>query len=331
MMSRTRRPALATSLSVAFACALGCSQSGKQGGVDAMPSPRDTGSAPVAAPATCQPSRISASQVVFLGESFVALTRAIPTLLSERARAAGTIAMTESYRDFSVAGTELATGALRAQYRRAKKAGPIKLVLINGGESDLMFGGRCAAGYDERCRAITDAAGELLAELRDDGVQDASAPTSSRHWRRSGPSSKNSARRLHSFAAAGSIRRRSGKAIRNTRPMASIPTPPAHAPSPTRSGNRCTTRASPSRGLRAGPGALSPLAPRAAKTIETQAARLVRRASLKHNGPAAYAASPSCGNLSQRDRDYPLISSSGPLALPPAPEGSLGRVDGSSP
>jgi hypothetical protein len=124
-------------------------------------------------PATCAAVDVPASEVVFIGESFVAVTHATPTMLTQRARDAGAIGAEESYRDVSVAGTELANGGIERQYERAAAAGRIGVVLISAGASDLALAGRCQTGADDRCMEVVSATRRLLDRMAQDGVHDA--------------------------------------------------------------------------------------------------------------------------------------------------------------
>jgi hypothetical protein len=121
---------------------------------------------------TCEKGKVKASEVVFIGESFIDQTDAIPRYLSELARDAGVIGASESYRSAAVSGTQLTTGAIPMQYETAKNASPVKVVLMDGGGNDLLLGNRCARGFDDSCKEIVDVVGTLFAKLKTDGVKD---------------------------------------------------------------------------------------------------------------------------------------------------------------
>lgn len=121
----------------------------------------------------CVKGAVRASEVVFIGESFIAQTGAIPRLTTELARQAGTIAMNESYRSFAVSGTQLTTGDIPNQYTRAKAAGAVKVILMDGGGNDLLFGtNRCMGSFDAGCKEVVDVVAKLFATFHADGVKD---------------------------------------------------------------------------------------------------------------------------------------------------------------
>lgn len=121
---------------------------------------------------SCQTGMVQANEVVFLGESFIAQTGAIPRLTSELAREAGVIGMNESYRSFAVSGTQLTTGEIPAQYARAKAAAPVKIVLMDGGGNDLLIGSRCMRGFDASCKEVVDVVADMFADFQADAVSD---------------------------------------------------------------------------------------------------------------------------------------------------------------
>ena len=123
-------------------------------------------------PGACVKGTVAAGEVVFIGESFIALTNAIPRFTSELARSAGAIGAGDTYRSYAVSGTQLTTGAIPQQFTRAVADGPVKVVLMDGGGNDLLQAGRCQSGFDARCREIVEVVQELFAQMRADGVQD---------------------------------------------------------------------------------------------------------------------------------------------------------------
>jgi lysophospholipase L1-like esterase len=122
------------------------------------------------APATCEKGKIKASEVVFIGESFIA-AGTIPSKLSGLARAAGAIAMSESYQSFAVSGTQLTTGEIPMQYDQAKAESPVKVVLMDGGGNDLLWGGQCKDG-PESCAQVLMVVQTLFQQMAADGVKD---------------------------------------------------------------------------------------------------------------------------------------------------------------
>lgn len=120
----------------------------------------------------CQQPPLGAEEVLFVGETFIALTRAIPKFVAEQARQAGVIGPDAVYRDSSLSADELTTGAVLEQYRRAAGEHPAKLVLMNAGSTDLLLGGRCVDGLDARCNEVLTATEALFGEMAAGGVTD---------------------------------------------------------------------------------------------------------------------------------------------------------------
>jgi lysophospholipase L1-like esterase len=86
----------------------------------------------------CVRDQISPSEVVFIGDSFIALGNNIPTALQADARAAGSLGQNETYRNNAVSGTLLGNGQIPGQYNSAVTASPVKVVLMNGGGNDCL-------------------------------------------------------------------------------------------------------------------------------------------------------------------------------------------------
>ena len=120
----------------------------------------------------CQKGTVKASEVVFIGESFIAATNAIPRMTTQLGRQAGTIGMNESYRSFAMSGTQLTTGDIPRQYTRAKAESPVKVVLMDGAGNDLLIGNRCRNGFDASCKEIVEVVNELFSTFKADGVKD---------------------------------------------------------------------------------------------------------------------------------------------------------------
>lgn len=123
---------------------------------------------------TCEKGVVRAEEVVFIGESFIAQTGAIPRYTSELARQAGKIGMTDSYRSYAVNATQLTTGwgAIPEQFVSAVREGPVKVVLMDGGGNDLLAGGRCQNGFDPSCNEIVTTVDALFAQMKTEGVTD---------------------------------------------------------------------------------------------------------------------------------------------------------------
>src|SRR5690606_12141860 len=91
---------------------------------------------------TCQKGTTQGNEVLFIGESFVALS-AIPEETTKLARAAGSLAQNDSYLDESVSGMWMGDGAPNSipnQYRNNSDG--IRFVLMNGGGNDCWQGGQ---------------------------------------------------------------------------------------------------------------------------------------------------------------------------------------------
>jgi lysophospholipase L1-like esterase len=142
-------------------------------GASAAGSGGTAGAAGGGATGTCQKGMVKASEVVFIGESFIAQTGAIPRLTTKLARDAGTIGASESYRSAAVSGTQLTTGAIPMQFTSASAASPVKVVLMDGGGNDLLFGtDRCMGSYDARCKEVVDVVHDLFMKMKASGVKD---------------------------------------------------------------------------------------------------------------------------------------------------------------
>ena len=86
----------------------------------------------------CVRDQVAPSEVVFIGDSFIALGNNIPTALEANARAAGSLGQNERYRNNAVSGTLLGNGQIPGQYMSAVTASPVKVVLMNGGGNDCL-------------------------------------------------------------------------------------------------------------------------------------------------------------------------------------------------
>lgn len=169
-MSVKRSWQLTIALCISAACLVSCSSSAPSSAPATKPPGSPTVDAGVSA---CRPRAITPSELVLLGDSFFALTRAIPEALMQQARNAGTLAGDASYRDLSAAGAELSTGAILDQYRRAIQTAPVKVAVLSAGLYDLLLGGRCATDDDAgRCSEVATRFTSLLHEMQATGVDD---------------------------------------------------------------------------------------------------------------------------------------------------------------
>src|SRR5690606_31410074 len=88
---------------------------------------------------TCETGMVLGSEVLVIGDSFIAITPEITREVERLARAADAIDESESYRDEAISGARLAGGASSSipnQYTNAVSEGPVKVVLMDGGATD---------------------------------------------------------------------------------------------------------------------------------------------------------------------------------------------------
>jgi lysophospholipase L1-like esterase len=104
----------------------------------------------------------SGDEVVFIGESFIALS-SIPEDTSDLASQNGSLSQGDSYLDYSVSGTRLGDGAIPRQYTSAAASNPIRFVIMDGGGNDCL-----QAGDSD---SPVPAAESLFEEMAADGVE----------------------------------------------------------------------------------------------------------------------------------------------------------------
>jgi hypothetical protein len=134
----------------------------------AVPAGAGGSSAPImdpapAAPAECVKDQVEGSEVLIIGESFYAANSYPKMSLEKIAREAGALNPDESYRQTAVVGTRLANGQIPGQYDRGLMAGPVKLVIMDGGGNDAMGGVQCMD-----CPRVFE---ELLEHMGETGVE----------------------------------------------------------------------------------------------------------------------------------------------------------------
>ncbi len=109
------------------------------------------------------PTMVKGSDVLFIGDSFLALSRDIKNDLEAHAKSAGILASNDSFKDNSVSGTKLADSnpspSIPTQY---KNAGSVKYVIMDGGGNDCLWG----SGPDAAAAAFKT----LLGQMKTDGV-----------------------------------------------------------------------------------------------------------------------------------------------------------------
>lgn len=137
---------------------------------DSDPPPPDGGS-----PGTCEPSPLQPSQVAVLGDVQIMLS-AFTAELEAAAVAAGAIPDGGQFRDYADSSTSfLAENGLNigGQYQTSRGEGPARIVVMNGGATD-MLSNPCRDVAPGECAAIDAAASgaeALFAQMRDDGVE----------------------------------------------------------------------------------------------------------------------------------------------------------------
>jgi hypothetical protein len=95
------------------------------------------GAADMPAAGTCEKGKVKADEVIFMGESFYALYPYIQDSLQEDARMGGSLGAMDRYRMYAVSA-QLLTGTIPSQFDTALRAGPVKLVIMDGGGNDCM-------------------------------------------------------------------------------------------------------------------------------------------------------------------------------------------------
>jgi lysophospholipase L1-like esterase len=91
--------------------------------------------------------QVKASEVLFIGDSFIALNNSIPMAIEADAHAAGTLAQNEHYRNNAVSGTTLANNQIPGQYMSAVNSSAVKVVLMDGGGNDCLQANNPSGAY----------------------------------------------------------------------------------------------------------------------------------------------------------------------------------------
>jgi hypothetical protein len=114
----------------------------------------------------CQKGTTQGDEVLFIGESFIAAS-SIPEETTKLARAAGSLAASDSYVDKSVSGTWVGNGAsnsIPSQYRNNSNG--VRFVLMNGGGNDCWQGGQ-----ESHRTAALSAVSTLFDDMAENGVE----------------------------------------------------------------------------------------------------------------------------------------------------------------
>ncbi len=89
------------------------------------------------------PTKIKGSEVLVIGDSFLALSHEITNRLEQNAKNAGILDSSDKFRDNSVSGTMLSGGispTIPTQYQNGVNAGTVKYVIMDGGGNDCIAG-----------------------------------------------------------------------------------------------------------------------------------------------------------------------------------------------
>lgn len=125
----------------------------------------------------CQRGQVRGDEVVVLGDVFIAQDRQITAELEALARRTGALSSAGAYRDFSspTSNTFTVGGALLLdRYTAARAAGDVKVVITDGGGTDLLLR-PCGPPPTPECQLmldVVDGAQRFLTQLQRDGVED---------------------------------------------------------------------------------------------------------------------------------------------------------------
>lgn len=127
----------------------------------------------------CENVPVTPSQVVMLGDSYLALTQ-VPANVFNLARVSGALGDDEEYRRYDQGGTQMGNGQIPAQFDQAFAADPdINTVIMTGGGNDVLIGDASTCLQNpppnetcvERIDDVLDAASNLLQTMADSGVE----------------------------------------------------------------------------------------------------------------------------------------------------------------
>lgn len=126
---------------------------------------------------SCPSSEVGGDEVVVLGDVFVAQTGEVSAELEALAREAGALSSNENYRDYSsttINSLTVANALLLDRFDEAAAESPVKVVVMDGGGSDLLLKS-CSAAPAPDCQLMLDivsGAEQLLDQMAGDGVED---------------------------------------------------------------------------------------------------------------------------------------------------------------
>jgi len=125
--------------------------------------------------ASCLPMNLAPADVLILGDVLIELTSFTP-LLEQAAVSAGVLSTGQHFRDHAMAVSSLlATGALSFdnQYTGARADGPARVIVMDGGATDVL-NGQCAGMLTPECpaaHAAVSGAEQLFQRFAKDGVE----------------------------------------------------------------------------------------------------------------------------------------------------------------
>ena len=125
---------------------------------------------------SCLRGEVSGDEVVVLGDVFIAQDHAVTASLEALAREAGALSSSETYRDYSSTienSLSIGNALLLDRYVAAQAESPVKVVIMNGGGSDLLLGS-CEGTPTADCPLMIDVvagAEQLLSRMAADAVE----------------------------------------------------------------------------------------------------------------------------------------------------------------
>jgi hypothetical protein len=125
---------------------------------------------------SCETGGTVASEVILLGDSFIATSHEFTQFLEQQARASGALAPDESYRDYSTLTRNYLAAqppGISAQYAKAQQEGAVKVVIMDGGGGDVLMGS-CPEPIGPDCQLVQDAvagADVLFQSMAEGGVE----------------------------------------------------------------------------------------------------------------------------------------------------------------
>ena len=131
---------------------------------------------PTPTPTTGPVTSIKGSEVLVIGESFIALSHEITSYLEQNVRSAGLLGASDRFRDNSVSGMRLSGGGsptIPQQYANGVQQGPVRYVVMDGGGNDCLQGS-CSNPPTSSCTDLqnaVNAARTLLSRMASDGVR----------------------------------------------------------------------------------------------------------------------------------------------------------------